>query len=809
MCHRDVFSRFRRGGICFFFLGVFISILPCPGFAQTNVTLAWNPSTNPIVAGYKIYYGGASGNYTNKTSVGSATSFTVSNLLNGGTYYFAASTYSAAGAESALSTEVSYTVPVTVNAVNQQPTLNPLNNLTVNENAGAQSVNLSGISAGAGNQGQTLTVTASSSNPALIPNPAVTYTSPNVTGSLAFTPTANTSGSATITVTVNDGGASNNIVTQSFTVTVNAGNLTIPLAMPGSLTLVSPVGGGSVASNLTQRYTWQADSNAVWYELYVMQNGKLLSDQWFNSSNSVIVGTTGDFAVDVNGHTGGSYQWWVRGWNQIGLGPWSATGSYTMSPPPPPDKITLVSPAGGGSVVANTVQRYTWQIDTNTVWYELYVMQNGKLLSDQWFNSSNSVINGTTGDFAVDVDGHTGGSYQWWVRGWSPIGYGPWSDTGSFTMTAPPPPGQVTLLTPTNNAGGVVREPTLTWTASSPAASWYDVYVVRNGTKYLDQWVQGTTNLVVANNGLPGGAYTWYVRPWNAVGLGPWSAGSSFTIQTATPGVLTLLSPTGSVASGSTQLYTWQADANATWYELYVMKNGSEFTDQWFNLSDSVVDSATGDFGVNVAGHTNGSYQWWVRAWGPDGFGPWSTSMSFQITKPTLAITSPTPNQQWSNATFTATFKAADNTAVAAVYYSLNGAPWTNATAVNSWTNWSASLQLNTGANTLQAYALDTGGNASATNIVSFEYVATIISAAISSSVMPVIAAPAILSPASFADGQYALTVLGTTNAQYIVQASTDLVNWVSVQTNTPPFTFTDIEAGQYNQRYYRAVSVR
>ena len=350
--------------------------------------------------------------------------------------------------------------------------MNPIGSLSLNENAGAQSVNLSGISAGAGNQGQTLTVTASSSNPALIPNPAVTYTSPNVTGSLAFTPTANTSGSATITVTVNDGGASNNIVTQSFTVTVNAGNLTIPLAMPGSLTLVSPVGGGSVASNLTQRYTWQADSNAVWYELYVMQNGKLLSDQWFNSSNSVIVGTTGDFAVDVNGHTGGSYQWWVRGWNQIGLGPWSATGSYTMSPPPPPDKITLVAPAGGGSVAANTVQRYTWQIDTNTVWYELYVMQNGKLLSDQWFNSSNSVINGTTGDFAVDVDGHTGGSYQWWVRGWSPIGYGPWSDTGSFTMTAPPPPGQVTLLTPTNNAGGVVREPTLTWTASSPAASW-------------------------------------------------------------------------------------------------------------------------------------------------------------------------------------------------------------------------------------------------------------------------------------------------------------------------------------------------
>jgi Fibronectin type III domain len=79
--------------------------------AQANVTLAWNPSTNSLVAGYNVYYGGASGVYTNKTSVGMATSLTISNLVVGTTYYFAASTYDASGAESALSSPVSYTVP--------------------------------------------------------------------------------------------------------------------------------------------------------------------------------------------------------------------------------------------------------------------------------------------------------------------------------------------------------------------------------------------------------------------------------------------------------------------------------------------------------------------------------------------------------------------------------------------------------------------------------------------------------------------------------------------------------------------------
>jgi len=51
-------------------------------------------------------------------------------------------------------------------------TLRIAGNLTINENAGLQTVNLSGISSGASNEIQSLTVTASSSSTLLIPNPA-------------------------------------------------------------------------------------------------------------------------------------------------------------------------------------------------------------------------------------------------------------------------------------------------------------------------------------------------------------------------------------------------------------------------------------------------------------------------------------------------------------------------------------------------------------------------------------------------------------------------------------------------------------
>jgi hypothetical protein len=123
---------------------------------------------------------------------------------------------------------VSQTFTVTVNSVNDEPTLTLIADpAAINEDATQQTVNLSGIGAGGG-ESQTLTVTASSSNTALIPNPTVTYTSANATGSLAYTPVANANGSAVITVTVTDnGGTANggdNTVSDTFTVTVNAQN---------------------------------------------------------------------------------------------------------------------------------------------------------------------------------------------------------------------------------------------------------------------------------------------------------------------------------------------------------------------------------------------------------------------------------------------------------------------------------------------------------------------------------------------------------------------------------------------------------
>ena len=72
------------------------------------------------------------------------------------------------------------TFTVTVDPIDVPPTLNFIPNPNpLGVNAGQQTIKLAGISPGQGDAGQALTITATSNNPSLIPNPTVSYTSPS------------------------------------------------------------------------------------------------------------------------------------------------------------------------------------------------------------------------------------------------------------------------------------------------------------------------------------------------------------------------------------------------------------------------------------------------------------------------------------------------------------------------------------------------------------------------------------------------------------------------------------------------------
>ncbi len=194
--------------------------LPAP-----PVALAWDPSVDPTVTSYHVYYGTASRAYTNVISAGASTNAIVSNLVSGVTYYFAATSYTTAGLESDYSTEVSYAAP----SLNIPPTLDALPAMTIAEDSGTQVVNLTGITSGSSGEVQNLSVSAFSSNPALIANPTVGYASPSTTGTLSFSPTPGSYGPTVVTVLVDDGGAMSNTVIRTFTVNV------VPIGNPPTI----------------------------------------------------------------------------------------------------------------------------------------------------------------------------------------------------------------------------------------------------------------------------------------------------------------------------------------------------------------------------------------------------------------------------------------------------------------------------------------------------------------------------------------------------------------------------------------------
>lgn len=68
-------------------------------------------------------------------------------------------------------------------------------------------------------------------------------------------------------------------------------------------------------------------------------------------------------------------------------------------------------------------------------------------------------------------------------------------------------------------------------------------------------------------------------------------------------------------------------------------------------------------------------------------------------------------------------------------------------------------------------------------------------------------AAPILSGGATMTNGLFQLSLTGTDGASYIIQSSTNLVQWIPIYTNICPFVFTDSSATNYTSRFYRAVA--
>ena len=318
------------------------------GETQTLIVTATSADTNliphPSVA------------YTNGTNVGTINYTPVANQSGTTTVTV---TVEDGGLDNNLATSgdnltVSRTFTVTVDALDDDPpTIASIANVTIDEDATAQTINYNGITAGF-NETQTLVVTSTSSNPSLIANPTVTYTSDEQTGSLSFTPLSDQFGSATITVTVEDGGLDDNLATTAdnltatttFNVVVNPVN-DLPLGdTPANISIAEDtpttvnITGIAAGPNETQVLRLSATSN----------NPGLIANPTSNYTNGNTTGTInftpqadqyGTATITVTVEDGGAD-------NNL-----STTGDNLTSSSTFDVTVTPVNDAPGQNVIAN------------------------------------------------------------------------------------------------------------------------------------------------------------------------------------------------------------------------------------------------------------------------------------------------------------------------------------------------------------------------------------------------------------------------------------------------------------------------
>lgn len=165
--------------------------------------------------------------------------------------------------------------------------------------------------------------------------------------------------------------------------------------------------------------------------------------------------------------------------------------------------------------------------------------------------------------------------------------------------------------------------------------------------------------------------------------------------------------------------------------------------------------------------------------------------------KPTVTITAPTANQRMTNALAYVKGTASDNWGLTGVWYQLNTNGWKLAATSNGYTNWTTTATLSAGTNMLKAYALDWGGNYSATSSVSF-YSSNTFKLLLSFTT----AKPLLTNGLTF-------TVQLSSNLNGHLEYSTNLLNWVSwtnFKGTNAAITFRDPAATNLPHRFYRAV---
>ena len=293
-------------------------------------------------------------------------------------------------------------------------------------------------------------------------------------------------------------------------------------------------------------------------------------------------------------------------------------------PPPPPQPPVLATPASGATGVATNLM-LTWNTSTGATSYHL------QLATDSTFATTlvnDSALTATS--YAV-IGLAPSTKYYWRVSATNAAGPSAYSASWSFTTITPTsPPAVPALSTPANGATGVAPNPTLTWNASTGAASYH--LQLSTDPMFVTTLVNESalTATSYALSGLaPSTKYYWRVSAANVFGSSAYSGAWSFTTFTSPPAIPVLSTPAnGASGVATTPTLVWNPSTWAASYHLQIS------TDSMF-VATLVNESALTATSYVVSGLAPGTkYYWRLSATNVLGSSAYSASWSFTTVVP-------------------------------------------------------------------------------------------------------------------------------------------------------------------------------
>lgn len=393
------------------------------------------------------------------------------------------------------------------------------------------------------------------------------------------------------------------VIARTFAGRVSPNDIPLPTAP----TLVTPT--GLIPFALRPTFTWQPGAHASSHVLYLYQNGTL-----YHRTETTATTWTATFDLPC-----AAYTWTVRGKNGRGEGPEASRAALYFQEAACCIPIT---PTGLHQELIGAGQvAYLLDADACATEYQLWIQRNGQTWSTNWH------VAAAGNPARIVVEGHTAGAYRWWVRGQSADGISAWTAGPTFNFGTP---------IPVEPAGRQLSAPeTWVWNdLTSDLAERYHIWLKGGESFVWSGWISHPNTYATGANlrattltglpSLPYGVYTWWMQSQDASGSSAWSGPRTFTLGQPIP-----IAPTGTISSFATLVWDDQATQDATWYQLWVSRNGTHFHSEWIKWENTMEEEGLKRSYPVPATSAYGQYSFWVRAYKPQGIGPWSSALSF------------------------------------------------------------------------------------------------------------------------------------------------------------------------------------